>query len=73
MYTNIIRYNNTVILTVDGTFQDMIDRMEKYFGKCRGWNIASGHGELWFGKRTFIWDSIEKDILLWDTLTWGCI
>lgn len=72
MYTNIVRYDNTVVLVYDGSFEDCIAEMEKHFGKCNGWSIAGGHGELWFpNRRKFIWDSREKNILLWDTLKWG--
>lgn len=72
MYTNIIRYQDTVILSYDGTFNDFIKYLEKCFGKCHGWNIAGGHGILLFpNQRKFTWDSIEKNILQWDTLAWG--
>jgi len=72
MYTNIIRYDNTIVLVHDGSFEECIAEMEKHFGKCHGWSIASGHGELWFPNgRKFIWDCKEKNILIWDTLKWG--
>lgn len=71
MYTNIIRYHDTVILSYDGTFEDCIKYLERHFGKCLGWSIASGHGVLRFSQYNFVWDSIEKDILIWDTLAWG--
>lgn len=72
MYTNIVRYDNTVIFVYDGSFEDCVAQLERHFGKCHGWNIASGHGTLWFPNgRNFTWDSMEKDILLWDTLKWG--
>lgn len=72
MYTNIVRYDNTVIFTYDGTFEDCVAHLEKHFGKCHGWTIASGQGTLWFSNgHNFTWDSIEKNVLLWDTLKWG--
>ena len=72
MYTNVIRFQNRVIFVYDGKFEDCIAQLEKHFGKCRGWNIASGHGELRFpNNRTFEWTAIEKGMLLWDTLEWG--
>lgn len=72
MYTNIIRFHDSIIFVYDGNFEDCIAELEKHFGKCQGWNIASGHGELWFsGNRKFVWDYKEKGILIWDTLAWG--
>ena len=72
MYTNIVRYDNTIILVCDRSFEDCITELEKHFGPCHGWSIASGHGELWFpNNRKFVWDYKEKNILIWDTLKWG--
>lgn len=72
MYTNIVRYQDSVIFTYDGAFEECVSQLERHFGKCHGWNIAGGHGELWFPNgRKFVWDSIEKNILRWDTLQWG--
>lgn len=72
MYTNIIRYQNSVVFVYDGAFEECVAQLEKHFGKCRGWNIASGHGELWFpNQRKFMWDSIEKGVLQWDSRQWG--
>lgn len=72
MYTNIVRYGNTVVFVYDGSFEECVAQLEKHFGKCHGWNIASGHGTLQFPNgRNFTWDSIEKNILFWDTLKWG--
>lgn len=72
MYTNIIRYDNTVIFVYDGSFEDCIAQLEQHFGTCHGWSIGGGHGTLWFPNgRNFTWNYMEKDILLWDTLKWG--
>lgn len=71
MYTNIIRYRDTIILSYDGTFEDCIKYLEQHFGKCLGWGIAGGHGALQFSQYNFMWDCIEKNILVWDTLAWG--
>ena len=67
MYTNIIRYQNNIILVCDGTFEECIARLEKRFGECRGWNISNGHGTIWFStEHNFVWEIVEKNFIQWN-------
>lgn len=55
--------HDNIILVFEGSFEEMIQRMELTFGPNTYYNVCSGSGTLKFGEKKFTWNSMEKNVI----------